>query len=239
MRKPALSAALVLGGLMFAAVGTTAYAATTKLKTDAPVVQTSSVSSPKVATAKVKVAAATAQPATPAAPAPVIYTVQAGDYLTKIAQENNSDTLRIFYANTEIADPDVINPGQQLRIPTADEQLAPRDVPTNAPVATAAPAAAPAVTTAPRAVATTNYVASDGSVWDQIAACESGNNWAINTGNGFYGGLQFTLSSWRAVGGSGMPNEASREEQIMRGQMLQARQGWGAWPACTAKLGLR
>jgi hypothetical protein len=77
-----------------------------------------------------------------------------------------------------------------------------------------------------------------GSVWDSLAACESGGNWAINTGNGFYGGLQFTLSSWQAVGGSGYPNQASREEQIMRGQMLQARGGWGNWPACSAKLGL-
>lgn len=236
MRKPALSAALVLGGLMFAAIGTTAYAATTKLKTDEPVVQTSTVSSPKVS-APVKLAAAT-QPAAPAAPAPVIYTVQAGDTLTKIAQDNNSETLRIFYANTDLADPDVINPGQQLRIPTADEQLAPREVPTNAPVVVATPVAATPAHTAPVA-RTSNVIPSDGSVWDQIAACESGNNWAINTGNGFYGGLQFTLGSWRAVGGSGMPNEASREEQIMRGQMLQARQGWGAWPACTAKLGLR
>lgn len=237
MRKPALSAALVLGGLMFAAIGTTAYAATTKLKTDAPVVQTSTVSSPK-ASAPIKLAAAT-QPATPATPAPVIYTVQSGDNLTKIATENNSEAARIFYANTDLADPDIINPGQQLRIPAADEQLTPRDIPANAPVVAAAPVAAVAPTATRSSTVATNYVASDGSVWDQIAACESGNNWAINTGNGFYGGLQFTLSSWRAVGGSGMPNEASREEQILRGQMLQARQGWGAWPACTAKLGLR
>lgn len=238
MRKPALSAALVLGGLMFAAVGTTAYAASIKLTTDEPVAQASAVSSPKVST-PVKLATAAPQPVAAAAPAPVIYTVQSGDNLTKIAAENNSETLRIFYANTDLADPDIINPGQQLRIPTADEQLTPRDVPANAPVVAAAPVAAVAPTPTRTSTVTTNYVASDGSVWDQIAACESGNNWAINTGNGFYGGLQFTLSSWRAVGGSGMPNEASREEQILRGQMLQARQGWGAWPACTAKLGLR
>jgi hypothetical protein len=80
--------------------------------------------------------------------------------------------------------------------------------------------------------------ASTGSVWDRLAQCESGGNWAINTGNGFYGGLQFTLSSWRGVGGSGYPNMASREEQIARAEILQSRQGWGAWPACSAKLGL-
>nr|WP_275588413.1 resuscitation-promoting factor [Microlunatus panaciterrae] len=78
-----------------------------------------------------------------------------------------------------------------------------------------------------------------GSVWDQIAQCESGGNWAINTGNGFYGGLQFTLSTWHAYGGSGMPNNASREQQIAVAKKVQAAQGWGAWPACTSKLGIR
>ena len=78
-----------------------------------------------------------------------------------------------------------------------------------------------------------------GSVWDKIAQCESGGNWSINTGNGFYGGLQFTLSTWHAYGGSGMPNHASRAQQIAVAKKVQAAQGWGAWPACTSKLGLR
>jgi uncharacterized protein YabE (DUF348 family) len=78
-----------------------------------------------------------------------------------------------------------------------------------------------------------------GSVWDKLAQCESGGNWSINTGNGYYGGLQFSLSTWRAYGGSGMPHEASREEQIRIAKKVQASDGWGAWPACTAKLGLR
>src|SRR5262249_35817350 len=77
------------------------------------------------------------------------------------------------------------------------------------------------------------------TVWDRLAACESGGNWAINTGNGFYGGLQVTLGSWRAVGRQGYPNQASKAEQIARAKILQARQGWGAWPACTIKLGIR
>jgi hypothetical protein len=78
-----------------------------------------------------------------------------------------------------------------------------------------------------------------GGVWDKIAACESGGNWSINTGNGFYGGLQFTVSTWRAYGGSGMPHQASRATQISVAKRVQAAQGWGAWPACTSKLGLR
>ena len=76
-------------------------------------------------------------------------------------------------------------------------------------------------------------------VWDQIAQCESGGNWAINTGNGYYGGLQFTLSTWRAYGGSGYPHHASRAEQIRVAENVLAGQGWGAWPACTRRLGLR
>ena len=80
---------------------------------------------------------------------------------------------------------------------------------------------------------------SSGSVWDRLAQCEAGGNWSINTGNGFYGGLQFTLSTWRAHGGSGMPHHASRETQIAVAKKVQANQGWGAWPACTSKLGIR
>jgi uncharacterized protein YabE (DUF348 family) len=77
------------------------------------------------------------------------------------------------------------------------------------------------------------------SVWDRLAQCESGGNWSINTGNGFYGGVQFTASTWRAMGGSGLPHQHSRETQIALAKKLQARAGWGQWPACTAKLGLR
>ena len=79
----------------------------------------------------------------------------------------------------------------------------------------------------------------NGSVWDRLAACEAGGNWAINTGNGYYGGLQFSLATWRGLGGSGLPSDASREQQIALGQRLQAAQGWGAWPSCSRKLGLR
>jgi resuscitation-promoting factor RpfB len=78
-----------------------------------------------------------------------------------------------------------------------------------------------------------------GSVWDKLAQCESGGNWSINTGNGYYGGLQFSLSTWRAYGGNGYPHQASREEQIRIAKKLQADAGWGAWPACSSKLGLR
>jgi uncharacterized protein YabE (DUF348 family) len=78
-----------------------------------------------------------------------------------------------------------------------------------------------------------------GGVWDQLAKCEAGGNWATNTGNGYYGGLQFNAGTWRANGGTGLPSDASREEQIAVGERVQASQGWGAWPSCASKLGLR
>ncbi len=76
------------------------------------------------------------------------------------------------------------------------------------------------------------------STWDALAECESGGNWGTSTGNGFSGGLQFTPSTWAAFGGSGDPSSASKSEQIRVAENVQAGQGWGAWPACSAKLGL-
>ncbi|MCW2665071.1 MAG: Transglycosylase domain protein [Frankiales bacterium] len=77
------------------------------------------------------------------------------------------------------------------------------------------------------------------SEWDRLAQCEAGGNWSINTGNGYYGGLQFNLSTWRSVGGSGRPDQASRSEQIRRGNLLHDSRGWSPWPSCSRKLGLR
>ena len=71
-----------------------------------------------------------------------------------------------------------------------------------------------------------------GMNWDAIAACESGGNWSANTGNGFYGGLQFTQSTWAEHGGGGDPARASREEQIRVAERVLADQGLGAWPVC-------
>jgi resuscitation-promoting factor RpfB len=85
---------------------------------------------------------------------------------------------------------------------------------------------------------TANY-AGGSTVWDQLAQCESGGNWAINTGNGYYGGLQFSLSTWRGYGGMGYPHTASRETQIaIATKVRDASGGYGAWPACSQSLGL-
>ena len=76
---------------------------------------------------------------------------------------------------------------------------------------------------------------SNGAIWDAIARCESGNNWAINTGNGFYGGVQFDQNTWERNGGmryASRADLATREEQIAIAEVTRARQGWGAWPVC-------
>lgn len=79
--------------------------------------------------------------------------------------------------------------------------------------------------------------AADDATWDALAECESGGNWSINTGNGYYGGLQFTLETWAANGGTGNPADASREQQIAVAENVLASQGWGAWPSCSAQIG--
>ncbi|MGH3762769.1 transglycosylase family protein [Actinophytocola sp.] len=93
-----------------------------------------------------------------------------------------------------------------------------------------------AVIGVPLAVATTPAQA-DPVNWDAIAACESGGNWSINTGNGYYGGLQFSQGTWEANGGSGNPANASKAEQIRVAENTLQSQGIGAWPVCGARGG--
>ena len=76
-------------------------------------------------------------------------------------------------------------------------------------------------------------------VWGRLAQCESGGNPKTNTGNGFYGMYQFTLSTWQSLGGTGYPHEADAATQTAMAKKLQAQAGWGQWPACADKLGLR
>jgi len=78
-------------------------------------------------------------------------------------------------------------------------------------------------------------------IWHALAECESGGDWSINTGNGFYGGLQFTLQSWKGAGGlqyATRPDLATAEQQMITAEELLDMQGWGAWPTCSRKLGL-
>jgi hypothetical protein len=178
--------------------------------------------------------------------------VQPGDSLVKIANNYGSTATRLFDANTWIENPDLIHPGEKVRVPAPDEKLAHRIAASSAPQVPAPHPQADSVQAVPapapqKPVVHTSYqyiepvaaIPASGDAWDRLAACESGGNWAINTGNGYYGGLQFSLSSWQAVGGVGLPSNASKAEQIARAKILQARQGWGAWPVCSVQAGLR
>ncbi|WP_193561267.1 resuscitation-promoting factor [Mycobacterium hodleri] len=83
---------------------------------------------------------------------------------------------------------------------------------------------------------------SQGATWDALSSCEAGGNWAINTGNGFYGGVQFDQNTWERNGGvryAQRADLATREEQIAIAEVTRARQGWGAWPVCSGRLGVR
>jgi hypothetical protein len=145
------------------------------------------------------------------------------------------DTLLSIAADFGVADLDLlrlVNPGLE------DEAPLPEGTTIHVPVE--------AATTVPRlpgaeqsAAPRHGDPASEWTVWDDLAQCESSGNWHINTGNGYYGGLQFALSSWQWVGGTGYPHEHDRLTQIRMAERLLALQGWEAWPACSKKLGLR
>lgn len=179
-----------------------------------------------------------------------VYVVRAGDSLSTIAGKQGAGSWRPIYdANASIKNPDLIYPGQRLVIPPKGAKLAHRPLPVLQPVQVRQWVPTQrgysrvhshfTSSGSSRSSSHRSSSVAGGSVWDQLAQCESGGNWSTSTGNGFYGGLQFTTGSWRAAGGSGMPNQASREEQIRVAQQLQQQQGWGAWPACSSKLGLR
>jgi nucleoid-associated protein YgaU len=98
-----------------------------------------------------------------------------------------------------------------------------------------------ATAAAPLALAAAPADAATARTWDRLAQCESGGNWNINTGNGYYGGLQFSSGTWRAYGGgkyASRANQATRLEQMLIAERVLDGQGWGAWPACSRKLGL-
>jgi uncharacterized protein YabE (DUF348 family) len=136
----------------------------------------------------------------------------------KVQQAGKTGTRTITYEQ-------VTANGQEISRKVVSDEVTAEPVPQIVLVGTKEKPSAPAV--------------ASGSVWDRLAQCESGGNWHINTGNGYYGGLQFNLQTWRAYGGSGYPHENSREAQIAVAERVQDAQGWGAWPACSSKLGLR
>ena len=172
-------------------------------------------------------------------------TVKQGDTLSKIAKKAKLSSWRpVWDLNTKVRHPNLIYPGQKLLLPAKGEKIKHRPLPALAVtrVVSSERAAAPTTSSSSsrRSTATRSAAApAGGGVWDRLAQCESGGNWGINTGNGYSGGLQFAPGTWAAHGGSGSAHNASRAEQIRVAERVRASQGWGAWPACSSKLGLR
>ncbi len=165
-----------------------------------------------------------------------VVTIKNGDTLTKIAKDNKTTVERLFDANTKVKDPDIIHPGDKIRIPNKDEKLAHRELPSIQAVATSTYSNySYSYSSQPKA----RISNAGGSNWDKLAACESGGNWSINTGNGYSGGLQFSQGTWTSNGGKGSPHTASKAEQIRVAENLRSTRGYSPWPACSAKLGLR
>ena len=169
--------------------------------------------------------------------------VKQGDSLSKIAKRAKLSSWRpLWDLNTKIQHPNLIYPGQKLLLPAKGEKVKHRPLPALAVtrVVSQERAAAPSSSSSQRSTVTRSAAApAGGGVWDRLAQCESGGNWGINTGNGYSGGLQFAQGTWAANGGTGSAHNASRAEQIRVAERVRASQGWGAWPACSSKLGLR
>jgi LysM repeat protein len=180
------------------------------------------------------------------------YTVHAGDTLSAIAAHEYgraADWPAVWWANRhQVKNPSLIATGQRLALPASGTvapwlaRAATAAIPAAAP-APAKPSSAPAAaSSAPAdpapAPAPAPAASSAGGVnWSAIAACESGGNWSADTGNGFYGGLQFAEGTWLGYGGgqyASSANLASPAEQIAVAERVLAGQGIGAWPVCGA-----
>jgi murein DD-endopeptidase MepM/ murein hydrolase activator NlpD len=150
------------------------------------------------------------------------YTVKSGDTLSGIASQVGSTWQQLQTVN-RLADPNLIYPGEVL-------QLSGSSAPSPSVVSN------PIVNTEQNSPAPKSPASSVN--WDAVAACESGGNWSAATGNGFYGGLQFTESTWLAYGGgqyAQTPNDASKAAQETVANAVLAGQGIGAWPVCGSR----
>jgi LysM repeat protein len=183
---------------------------------------------------------------------PASYTVHQGDSLSAIAARtygNSADWPAVWWANrSEVRNPNLLIVGQHLQLPASGHVTATMAKAAQAAIPAPAPApdpvsAAPVSTvqsdpsTAAPVYSAAPAPSSDGVNWNAIASCESGGNWSTDTGNGFYGGLQFTQQTWLAYGGgqyAASANQASESQQIAVAQQVLAGQGIGAWPVCGA-----
>jgi hypothetical protein len=172
------------------------------------------------------------------------YTVRSGDTLSEIAAREYGSAARwpaLWWVNRhKVANPELIVAGQRLRLSAWHPRRAWLDRAARASIPAApvsVPMAAPSAGPAPAPVSAPVSGSAGGVNWAAVAACESGGNWSTSTGNGFYGGLQFTQQTWLGYGGgqyAPSANLATSAEQIAVAQRVLAGQGIGAWPVCGA-----
>lgn len=161
---------------------------------------------------------------------PATYTIQPGDTLSALAARFGTDVAGLAAAN-HIADINLIYAGQQLTIPAGNSG----SYPSSPAELTADPQpGAQAVSYSPPSQAGSSSMP---SVWSCIARFESNSNPGENTGNGYYGMFQFSMSSWQAAGGQGNPADATPGEQLAVAQRLQSMSGWGNWPVTSRECG--
>ena len=182
---------------------------------------------PKVAVAQA------ATPAPPSAPAPVVYTVAAGDSLSAIAATEGLDSWRpLWNVNTVITDPNLIYPGQALTVPAG--ATTDRPVPAEQAATAAALDQTSAYNTSviQRSVAThaVTYAAGSDGIFARIRARESGGNYAENTGNGYYGAYQYDLGTWGNYDGYARPDLAPPAVQDAKAAATYAARGCSPWP---------
>ena len=172
--------------------------------------------------------------------APAQYTVKSGDSLSSIARHEYGSAAAwpaLWWVNRhKVHDPEMIRVGQRLTL----SSWHPRKAWLNRAALAAIPASAPALPVSaptPAAGAAPVPASSGGVNWSAVAACESGGNWSTSTGNGFYGGLQFTEGTWLANGGGQYASSAdlaTPAQQVAVAERVLASQGIGAWPVCGA-----
>jgi LysM repeat protein len=230
MNLPALTAALALGS----ALGLNPHSASlaTESKSE-PIRQVQQIVVPAVSSAVVPAPVVPVKPRT--------YTVVSGDNLSQIAEAQHLSSWRqLWNANNSLTDPNLINVGEILTIPDGD--IADRPLPPSANVSAldASPTYTPQTEVQsaplPATVAPVRVTVQPApsmnveAILAHVRRLESGGNYATNTRNGYYGAYQFDLGTWRGVGGSGLPSDASPAEQDMRAQMLYERRGCSPWP---------
>jgi uncharacterized protein YabE (DUF348 family) len=187
----------------------------------------------------------------------VLYASSMYDGKTRVRSEGDAGRKRLVYEVTKVngkvrrdklvetkildrPNPRVVVYGTKDR-PEPEPAPAPAPQPSSSSSSSSGSGSSGGSSSSPSSPPATNY-ASGSSTWDALAQCESGGNWAINTGNGYYGGLQFSSSTWQAYGGgayASTANLASREQQIAIAEKVRAATGgYGSWPACSQSLGL-